>query len=129
MSTPSHSVHAEEPSTSVEGEIIRALADLVEASSADEPAAVATAGKLDALYCAAKEPAAVEAFLWSLWSQLISTARNIPADDPRQQRLVLMMEKLQQVRDDKVELWGQTTRIWTELPMLGPCTREAWDGT
>lgn len=51
----------------------------------------------------------------------------MPADDPRQELLVATLRSLQARRDDAVELWGQRTRVWGELPMLGPCMREAWN--
>ncbi|POR35209.1 Putative oxidoreductase [Tolypocladium paradoxum] len=85
-----------------------------------------TAGELDALYPAG-DTQAVEGFLWALWSLLIGVAQKIPADDPRQQLLAQTVQELVGKRDDEVVLWNQTTRVWSELPMLGPCMREAWD--
>lgn len=84
------------------------------------------AAELDALYPAGDAKAA-EGFLWALWSLLIGVAQKIPADDPRQQLLAEVVRELAGKRDEEVVLWNQKTRVWSELPMLGPCMREAWN--
>lgn len=95
------------------------------AGSTDDAAATAAAD-LDGLYNA-ERPEAVEDFLWSLWMLLIATVKKVPADDARQQLLVETVAQLTKKRDDPVNLWGQDTRVWSELPMLGPCMRDAWN--
>ncbi|KAF4504763.1 hypothetical protein G6O67_008172 [Ophiocordyceps sinensis] len=97
----------------------RGAADFADAAST-------AATDLDNLY-QAEEPDAVEDFLWSLWVLLIATVKNVPADDARQQLLVETVAQLTKKRDTPVSLWGQETKVWSELPMLGPCMRDAWN--
>ncbi|RDA82996.1 hypothetical protein CP532_2419 [Ophiocordyceps camponoti-leonardi (nom. inval.)] len=108
-----------------EAAILRSLSATV---NEPETTASSAAESLDKLYPASGDDVgAVEDFLWSLWSLLVGTVKKIPADDGRQKLLVDVVAGLRQRRDQEVELWGQKTRVWTELPMLGPCMRDAWN--
>ncbi|PNY23326.1 Uncharacterized protein TCAP_06734 [Tolypocladium capitatum] len=106
--------------------ILSILSAIVNGPPPAAPSAESAAGELDALYPAGDDKAA-EGFLWGLWSLLIDVARKIPAGDPRQQLLAETVRELAGKRDEEVVLWDQKTRVWSELPMLGPCMREAWN--
>ncbi|KAG2420008.1 hypothetical protein HFD88_004805 [Aspergillus terreus] len=56
----------------------------------------------------------IEPFLWEIWKLFIAIARQIPPDHPSQDRLVDVVQAL------------EDTRLWTDLPVLGPSMREAW---
>ena len=105
--------------------MISILSDAINNPAPTELSAATAADEIDKLYPAGTPDA--EDFLWSLWSLLVSVAKKIPAHDARQQLLVTMIEKLKSKRDDQVQMWGQTTRVWTELPMLGPVMRDSWN--
>ncbi|PHH74198.1 hypothetical protein CDD80_3246 [Ophiocordyceps camponoti-rufipedis] len=105
-----------------------AIINLLSATVNDaDPSARSAADALDKLYPAGQDVGVVEDFLWSLWSLLVGTVKKIPAHDARQKLLVDIVARLRDSRDDEVELWGQKTRVWSELPMLGPCMRDAWN--
>jgi hypothetical protein len=108
-----------------EAKILSVLSNAINNIPPTEVSAETTAGEIDELYSA--ELPAVEDFLWSFWTLLVAVAKKIPADDPRQQLLVLTVGKLTAKRDDEVEMWGQKTRVWSELPMLGPVMRDEWN--
>ncbi|RDA93915.1 hypothetical protein CP533_4507 [Ophiocordyceps camponoti-saundersi (nom. inval.)] len=111
--------------SSHEAAILRCLSATV---NEPETTADSAAESLDKLYPAdGDDVGAVEDFLWSLWSLLVGTVKKIPAEDGRQKLLVDVVASLRLRRDQEVELWGQKTRVWTELPMLGPCMRDAWN--
>ncbi|PFH59561.1 hypothetical protein XA68_12193 [Ophiocordyceps unilateralis] len=92
-----------------------------------EPKASSAAETLDELYPAGDDVGAIEDYLWSLWSLLVGAVKKIPAQDKRQQLIVDVIARLRDSRDQEVELWGQKTKVWSELPMLGPCMRDAWN--
>ncbi|KAM4062967.1 hypothetical protein HRG_010470 [Hirsutella rhossiliensis] len=109
-----------------EAKMLDVLSAAVNSAESTDAAAATAATDLDKLYRAEK-PDAVEDFLWSLWMLLIATVKKVPADDARQQLLVETVAQLTRKRDDPVKLWGQDTKVWSELPMLGPCMRDAWN--
>ncbi|GAO14597.1 hypothetical protein UVI_02009500 [Ustilaginoidea virens] len=113
------------PDSKYEARMISILSDAINNPAPTELSAETAADEIDKLYPAGTPDA--EDFLWSLWSLLVSVAKKIPAHDARQQLLVTMIEKLKSKRDDQVQMWGQTTRVWTELPMLGPVMRDSWN--
>ncbi|KJZ78477.1 hypothetical protein HIM_01868 [Hirsutella minnesotensis 3608] len=110
---------------SVEGKILDILSDALNDGAGDN-AADDAASRINELYPAGNTEA-IEDFLWTLWVCLIGAVKKVPADDPRQQLLVDSVARLKAKRDDDVELWGQKTKVWSELPMLGPCMRDAWN--
>jgi hypothetical protein len=108
-----------------ESQIISILSNAINKLPPTELSAETTAGEIDKLYPA--DGPGAEDFLWSFWTLLVAVAKKIPADDPRMQLLVLTIQKLKARRDDEVEMWGQKTRVWSELPMLGPVMRDEWN--
>ncbi|OAQ73879.1 hypothetical protein VFPPC_15373 [Pochonia chlamydosporia 170] len=108
-----------------ESKIISILSNAINTLPPTELSAETTAGEIDALY--PSDSSAAEDFLWSFWTLIVSVAKKIPADDPRQQLLVTTIAKLKAKRDEEVEMWGQKTRVWSELPMLGPVMRDEWN--
>lgn len=68
-----------------------------------------------------------EDFLWAFWTLYIEVAKKVPARDERQELLVSIVGALKARDDGTVEIWGNDTKVWADLPMLGPCTREAWN--
>ncbi|PHH61373.1 hypothetical protein CDD81_451 [Ophiocordyceps australis] len=109
--------------------ILSAALNSTSSCSSPQSAADKAASQIDQLYPGSSSSAdSIEAFLWSFWSLLIAAAKKISAtDNTRHKLLVDIVAKLKTCRDEHVELWGQQTRVWGELPMLGPCMREAWN--
>ncbi|KAG5999417.1 hypothetical protein E4U54_001861 [Claviceps lovelessii] len=105
-------------------QIVAVLSNAINTPSPTEDSAETAAAEIDSLY--PSEPLEAEDWLWSFWSIFVGVARMIPADDERQQLLVLTVAKLKNKRDQEVEMWGQRTRVWSELPMLGPIMRDSW---
>ncbi|KAA8647173.1 hypothetical protein EYZ11_003851 [Aspergillus tanneri] len=68
----------------------------------------------------------LEEFLWQTWDAFISVARQVPHDHPFQDRMVDLVEALTLLPPLNVEIWQTNTRLWTDLPLLGPSMREAW---
>ena len=116
-----------EDSSSFEGKILGILENAINKLPPNEASADETASAIDGLYPADVKQA--EDFLWALWTLLSNVAKKIPASDDRQKLLAWTVGKLRTKRDEEVEMWGQKTRVWTELPMLGPVMRDAWNLT
>ncbi|KAK9440839.1 hypothetical protein VB005_05474 [Metarhizium brunneum] len=112
-------------SSEYEPKIISILSNAINELAPTELSAETTAGEIDKLY--PSDVSAAEGFLWSFWTLLVAVAKKIPAGDARQQLLVTTIGKLKNKRDEEVEMWGQKTRVWTELPMLGPVMRDEWN--
>lgn len=108
-----------------ESKIITILSKAINNLPPTEDSAETIAGEIDALY--PTDGSGAEDFLWSFWTLLVGVAKKIPAEDPRQQLLVSTVAKLKTKRDQEVEMWGQKTRVWSELPMLGPVMRDEWN--
>ncbi|KAH6605692.1 hypothetical protein Trco_004845 [Trichoderma cornu-damae] len=106
------------------------LANLLDAAldgSAGRPdAAAAAADGIDEL-CPRSEDA--EGFLWSLWTLLVDVSKRIPLGDWRMNGLVEVVEKLKAKQGGSVEIWGSSSSLWADMPLLGPVMREAWDTT
>ncbi|KAG8423719.1 hypothetical protein J3458_000588 [Metarhizium acridum] len=126
MSSPIDiSALSKDSSSEYEAKIISILSNAINELPPTELSAETTAGEIDKLY--PSDVSAAEGFLWSFWTLLVAVAKKIPADDPRQQLLVTTVAKLKSKRDQEVEMWGQKTRVWSELPMLGPVMRDEWN--
>ncbi|KAI9934108.1 hypothetical protein AWENTII_000474 [Aspergillus wentii] len=74
-----------------------------------------------------KEMESPESFMWGIWSYFITLAKQIPYDHPSQDRLVAVVYALSELPSTTVDIWESDVRIWTDLPILGPCMREAWN--
>ncbi|OAA51908.1 hypothetical protein NOR_00501 [Metarhizium rileyi] len=127
MSAPTIDITSlsKDSSSEYESSIISVLSNAVNNLPPTEESAETTAGEIDKLY--PSDVSAAENFLWSFWTLLVAVAKKIPADDPRQQLLVTTVGKLKSKRDEEVEMWGQKTRVWSEMPMLGPVMRDEWN--
>ncbi|KHO01789.1 uncharacterized protein MAM_00790 [Metarhizium album ARSEF 1941] len=112
-------------SSEYEPKIISILSSAINDLPPTEPSAETTAREIDKLY--PSNVSAAEGFLWTFWTLLVAVAKKVPADDPRQGLLVTIVQKLKGKRDEEVEMWGQKTRVWSELPMLGPVMRDEWN--
>ncbi|KAG6010689.1 hypothetical protein E4U21_005188 [Claviceps maximensis] len=108
-------------------QIVSLISDTINKLPPTQESAEKTAGQIDSLY--PSDTLEAEDWLWTFWSIFIGVARLIPADDERQELLVLTLAKLKTSRDQEVEMWGQQTRVWSELPMLGPVMRDSWSLT
>ncbi|KAH7312396.1 hypothetical protein B0I35DRAFT_436896 [Stachybotrys elegans] len=86
-----------------------------------------TAAELDKLYPAGASSEDAENFLWNLWTLFERVVRKIPAGDDRHQGLISVVEKLKSIDRETIQLWGKDTKVWSDLPMLGPTMREAWN--
>ncbi|KAK1145129.1 hypothetical protein N8T08_004562 [Aspergillus melleus] len=61
---------------------------------------------------------------WFVFQQLIE---QIPQDHPYQDRLVDVIEALTKLPSTEVKIWGETSRMWADLPLLGPQMRDHWN--
>lgn len=87
-----------------------------------------TATELDKLFPAGKGGEHAEAFLWPLWTLFYEIVKKVPASDERQKKLVEVVKALATKERETVTIWGADAAVWVGLPLLGPCTREAWNG-
>jgi len=104
--------------------IVSVISNTINTLPPTKDSAEKTASEIDNLY--ASEPLEAENWLWTFWSIFVGVASMIPAHDERHELLALTVAELKTKRDDEVEMWGQRTRVWSELPMLGPIMRDAW---
>lgn len=103
------------------------LFDIFDASVNASQSADATAAKLDKLFPAGQDSKAAEAYLWSMWTIFFAVVKKIPASDERQQTLVQVVKALKTKERQTVSIWGAESSVWGDLPMMGPCMREAWN--
>ncbi|KAF5857335.1 hypothetical protein ETB97_005950 [Aspergillus alliaceus] len=68
----------------------------------------------------------LETFLWQVWDIFIQVARRIPHNHPFQDHMANLVESLASLPPLTVNIWQTSTRLWTDLPLLGPSMREAW---
>ncbi|KAI9044173.1 DUF3632 domain-containing protein [Aspergillus affinis] len=61
---------------------------------------------------------------WLVVQQLID---QIPQDHPYQDRLVEVIEALTRLPSTEIKIWGETSRLWADLPLLGPQMRDHWN--
>ncbi|KAF7590279.1 hypothetical protein BBP40_003016 [Aspergillus hancockii] len=69
----------------------------------------------------------LENFVWEFWVIFINIAKQIPCDSPSQDRLVELVKALSEIPPTTIQIWGNDTRLWADLPLLGPNMREAWN--
>ncbi|KAE8168208.1 hypothetical protein BDV40DRAFT_251517 [Aspergillus tamarii] len=69
----------------------------------------------------------LEDLLWQLWNIVINVAKQIPCDSPSQERLVDLVKALTEIPPTTIQIWGNDTKLWVDLPLLGPEMREAWN--
>ncbi|KAJ6785569.1 hypothetical protein PWT90_10664 [Aphanocladium album] len=88
-----------------------------------------TANNIDKLFqkSLAADPASAEDFLYTLWDVVLKSVGTIPATDHRLHNLIAVIEALKKKDTAEVEIWGEKTHVWKNLPMLGPALREAWN--
>ncbi|RHZ63634.1 DUF3632 domain-containing protein [Aspergillus thermomutatus] len=111
-----------------EQRIFDILNDYLQPSSTIPPSEAAQA--LDALTpkaSAQEEDSDLESFLWSIWGTVIDIAKQVPHDHPSQDRLVDLIHALTELPPTTVSIWGSETRLWKDLPILGPSLREDWN--
>ena len=66
-----------------------------------------------------------ESFLWELWSVIIKVAQQIPWKSRAQDRLAELIKALRDLPSEiVVEIWSSKSRIWQDLPLLGPSLTE-----
>ncbi|OGM48027.1 hypothetical protein ABOM_002679 [Aspergillus bombycis] len=71
----------------------------------------------------------LENLLWQVWNIVINVAKQIPCDSPSQERLVELVKALTDIPPTTIQIWGNDTKLWVDLPLLGPEMREAWNLT
>ena len=114
--------------------------------TAGTAAAAAQAARAVASRVPKDEGDAVEGFLWSLWRDVTEVAKQIPHDDPAQDKLVAVVRELRLLPDTGVRVWNVRRalppspwhrdrrltvwqeQLWTDLPVLGAQFREALNG-
>ncbi|KAK6812549.1 hypothetical protein RU639_011692 [Aspergillus parasiticus] len=69
----------------------------------------------------------LENLLWQFWNIVINVAKQIPCDSPSQERLVELVKALTEIPPTTIQIWGNDTKLWVDLPLLGPQMREAWN--
>ena len=89
--------------------------------------AESSAGEFDKLFPEAKEEDDAENYLWVFFTEFIDVAQELPPSDARQQLLVSILERLKAKKRDSIKIWGGDCKMWEDLPMFGPCMREAWN--
>ncbi|RLL96285.1 hypothetical protein CFD26_106374 [Aspergillus turcosus] len=112
---------------STEQRIFDILNDYLQPSSTTPPSEAARA--IHALTPTQEENSDLEDFLWSTWGTIIQIAKQIPHDHPSQDRLVDLIHALAELPPTTVSIWNSETRLWKDLPILGPSLREAWNRT
>lgn len=108
-----------------------AAADLIKVFDAainGNASAEATAAKIDEMFPKGQSAKVMEDFTWTLWTLFLSIAQKVPAEDERQQLLVDMVATLKAKDHGTITMWDQQCALWGDLPMLGPCMRDAWNG-
>ncbi|GFF51678.1 hypothetical protein IFM61606_02308 [Aspergillus udagawae] len=114
---------------STEQRIFNILNDYLQPSSTTPPSEAAQA--IHALTPKAgstpEENPDLEDFLWSTWGTIIKTAKQIKDNHPSQDRLVDLIHALTELPPTTVSIWSSETRLWKDLPILGPTLRESWD--
>lgn len=111
-----------------DGEVPSKVADILDSALNNRTASASaetTASDIDKLYQPGGD---AENFLWELWTFYLQAVQKVPAGDERQQLLVTALEKLKAKSRENVEIWGSTTSVWADLPMLNSCMRDAWNG-
>ncbi|CAO2654441.1 Nn.00g111740.m01.CDS01 [Neocucurbitaria sp. VM-36] len=68
----------------------------------------------------------VEAFLWDLWEFLIRLGQSLP--NSRKASLTRMVAQLCLKTTARITIWGTEYSLWEDLPLFGPCMRDAWIG-
>ncbi|KAE8377978.1 hypothetical protein BDV26DRAFT_262487 [Aspergillus bertholletiae] len=69
----------------------------------------------------------LENLLWQLWTITINVAKQISCDSPAQGRLVELVKALTEIPPVTIQIWGNDSKLWVDLPLLGPQMREAWN--
>lgn len=69
-----------------------------------------------------------EVLMWDFWNLLTGIVLLIPYGHSGQEKLLSTVEELSHLPPIAVVIWS-STRVWTDLPIFGPCLREAWDRT
>lgn len=101
------------------------------ASAAKTTSAEGTAAEIDQLFqkTLAAHSDGAEDFLYTLWDVVLKSVATIPATDQRLSQLVDVLQALQKKKTTEVTIWDAKTWVWTDLPMLGPALRDAWNCT
>ena len=69
----------------------------------------------------------IESFLWTLWTVLLGLVKETPADDEKMNFLVTFASELKASENGSVKIWGETSQLWGDLPLLGAVVREEWN--
>ena len=86
------------------------------------------AGKIDELFSSGYSGDKAEDFLYTLWNFYIEAAKEVPAENSAAMGLLAdVVAKLKRIDRETVEIWGKNSKVWGDLPMLGPCMRDAWN--
>ncbi|KAK1763834.1 hypothetical protein QBC33DRAFT_548713 [Phialemonium atrogriseum] len=107
--------------------LFRALDSALNSADAVESSAAEAASSICGFLPASASTDDVEEFLWTFWGLLIQVSRAVPHDHAGQQILVNIVKDLHG-KDPAatVKIWAAKTSLWKDLPLLGPCMREAW---
>lgn len=115
--------------------LAKQIADIIDVEVKDSAATAKatsdedTANNIDQLFqkTLAAKPGDAEDFLYTLWDVVLKAVVTIPATDERLHNLIAVIEALKRKDTAKIEIWGEKTTVWKDLPMLGPALREAWN--
>lgn len=73
-----------------------------------------------------EEPAS---FLCEMWGVVIKIAKQVPWKSPAQDKLAELLRVLRDLPSEMtVQIWGSDSKIWKDLPLLGPNLVEVWHG-
>lgn len=112
-----------------DSDIVSQIASILGPALNDTPPTAETvANDLSKLYASSySSEDKAEAFFWELWNFYLGAVRAITAEDPRQELLVSVVEKLKAKSEGTVKIWGEDTNVWGDLPLFGSSMREEWN--
>lgn len=114
-------------------EIERKVFDILQpaVSSPKSAKAADVAADIDELYASGYTGDRAEDFLYTLWNFYIEAAKEVPvgSGDAALGLLADVVAELGAIEREEVEIWGNKSSVWKNLPMLGPCMRDAWNCT
>jgi hypothetical protein len=142
-----------EPPQTIDEKYSVVLRDCLDATRIESPPLQQYVERIDALTHSPKNTqdggADVEAHLDALWNVLLDVVGQIQideADDKRMKTLARLIVELSKLDSSFVKIWvcrpseddtgleanlrqGANTKLWEDLPLLGPMLRDNWNGT
>lgn len=112
-------------------QIRRTLAASIATRTDPSSAARALTKQAEEVFATAPTESNIECGLRSIWDSIINTAAE--SDHQSQEPLVAIVQEVQKqnfTNEDgtgELMLWNDRVKLWTDLPLFGPCLRDAWN--